>query len=89
MIPFSFTDYRICVKCGNKTVKLFNKFGSPTNNDIYPVTKLCCTRCGAEYYIKWIDDGAGSKIPICTDNNTIEKIENTIIEYSKSKRRKL
>lgn len=89
MIPFSFTDYRICVKCGQKAVELYDKFNRPTHTKIYPVTKMICSHCGAEYHIKWIDDLNGNKIPICTDNCEVKKIENNIIEFAKSKRRKL
>ena len=89
MIPFSFSDYRKCVKCGKKAVELYDKFNKPTQIKIYPVTKMICSNCGAEYYIKWIDNGNGTKIPICTDDTKIKELENTIIEYSKSKRRKI
>lgn len=88
MIPFSFSDYRICVKCGNKAVELYDKFNRPTHIKIYPVIKMVCSHCGAEYYIKWVDD-AGKKIPVCTDKSEVEEFENNIIEYAKSKRRKL
>ena len=89
MIPFGFTDFRNCVKCGNKTVNLYNKFNNPTHNDMYPVTKMVCSHCGAEYHIRWIDDETGKKIPICTDSSNIKNFEDQIIEYSKSKRRNL
>lgn len=89
MIPFSFTNYRICVKCGRKAVELYNKFNKPTHTDIYPVTKMVCSYCGAEYYIKWIDDQTGNKIPVCADDICVRLVESNIIEYSKSKRRKI
>ena len=89
MIPFSFLDYRICVKCGKKTVELYDRFNRPTHIKIYPVTKMICSNCGAEYNIRWIDDQNNNKIPICTDKYSITQFENTIIEYAKENRRKL
>ena len=89
MIPFSFSDYRQCVKCGKKSVEMFDKFNRPTHIKIYPVTKMICSNCGAVYNIKWVDDINGSKIPICTDNEAIIKFEQSIMEYAESKRRKL
>ena len=89
MIPFSFSDYRICVKCGNKTVELYDRFNRPTHIKIYPVTRMVCSNCGTVYNIRWIDDQNNNKIPVCTDKYSIIQFENNIIEYAKENRRKL
>ncbi len=88
MIPFCFSDYRICVKCGKKAVEMFDKFNRPTHTKLYPVTRMRCANCGAVYYIKWIDED-NNKIPVCTDIDAINKFEDSIIEYAKEMRRKI
>lgn len=89
MIPFSFSDYRICIKCGHKTVNMIDKFDRPTRTKFYPVIKMRCSHCGAEYYIKWIENESGNKIPICTDVDSINQFKKNIIQYAKDKRRKI
>ncbi len=68
---------------------MIDKFGRPTKTKYYPVTKMICNHCGAVYYIKWIENESGNKIPICADKDSINKFKDTIIQYSKDKRRKL
>ena len=89
MIPFSFSDYRICVKCGHKTVNMIDKFDITTRTKFYPVTKMRCSHCGTEYYIKWIENESGNKIPVCADVDSINQFKENIIQYAKNKRRKL
>ena len=89
MIPFSFSDYRICVKCGSKSVEMIDKFNRPTRTKFYPVTKMRCNHCGAVYYIKWVENESGNKIPVCADVDSIDQFKEDIIQYAKSKRRQI
>ena len=89
MIPFSFSDYRMCVKCGHMSVDMIDKFNRPTRTNFYPVTKMRCNHCGAVYYIRWVENETGSKIPVCADVDSIDHFKEEIIEYAKDKRRRL
>jgi Zn ribbon nucleic-acid-binding protein len=89
MIPFTFMDYRTCVKCGHKSVEMIDKFNRPTHNTFYTVTKMKCNHCGAIYSIKWQENNAGNMVPTCVDKEKILEFENQILEFAESKRRKL
>jgi Zn ribbon nucleic-acid-binding protein len=89
MIPFTFMDYRLCVKCGHKSVEMVDKFERTTRHTFYTITKMKCSHCGAIYSIKWQEDSSGTLVPTCVDKESITKFEKEILTFSKSTRRKL
>ena len=91
IFPISFVD-NICVHCGEeKTLRFEDIYRNNVKDPIYPATKILCTKCNTEYFIRWIskEDDVGEMIPITCSDNVKQIFEEEIIKYSKEHRRKL
>ena len=60
-------DNNTCVQCGARgSLRFIDIFGRTTNQEIQPLERIQCMKCGAKYGIKWKPEG-GNLIPQPTD----------------------
>lgn len=89
--PIAFTN-RECTKCGAKnSLRYIDKYDHIMKDEIYPISKMYCTSCNTDFYIRWIkpNESEEKMIPIICSDNLKDKVELEMIEFAKSKRRKI
>lgn len=84
--PIYFLD-NTCVNCGAKAVALINKFGYKENYNgaLYPISKMVCSKCGREYFIRWKSSKKDNDLdfPIASSKNYIDRFIDNVKESNK------
>ena len=83
--PILFTN-NTCVQCAAVgTLKFVNIFGRPSSQEIHPLERIQCMKCGAKYGIHWEADNDGTLHPNPVDYDASLMFSN-MLNHSKIKR---
>jgi hypothetical protein len=77
-IYFDYEMNNTCTHCGaTGTVRMVDKFGRVTKEEVHPFDHLQCAKCGQKYTIRWVDEENG-KHPYTSDPSIARQFTNFI-----------
>lgn len=72
-------DNNTCTKCGAQgTLGFVDIFGKDAKQEIHPLERIQCKKCGAKYGIQWNKEPDGKMIPTPTDYDVVSMFNNLI-----------
>ena len=77
--PIKLIGVNKCLHCGSEgSLEKVDIFGRVSKEEIYPLDRIKCRNCGADYSIEWRDNGEGELIPIPSNPSLKQEIINTM-----------
>ena len=78
--PIHLVGVNQCLHCGAKdTLEKIDIFGNVSKQEIYPLDRIKCRKCGYEYSIKWNKvEGSSNLIPVPVNRSIKQEVVNTI-----------
>ena len=82
--PVHIIGENFCLHCGSKnTLEKIDIFGNVAKQEIYPLDRIKCSKCGYEYSIKWTKaENSNKLIPVPVNRSIKQEIVNTMHYFS-------